>query len=128
MFRNRPIQFTIAFFIAGFESLVSAGVTLFFIWGLVTGQAKVVSALALIDGLLLASTIFLVAATIALYKLKRWGRSGIIFWQLIQISLGYGTMDGKDAIVPLAIAIFAVSGLAFVLLLTKPVNALFSED
>ena len=128
MFSNKPIQFKIALVFAGLESLVSAGVTLFFIWGLITGQAKVVSALALIDGLLLGSTVFLVAATIALYKLKRWGRSGIIFWQLIQISLGYGTMEGKDAIVPLAIAIFAISGTAFVLLLSKPVNKLFSED
>ena len=128
MFTNKPIQFKIAVAIAALESLISAGVTLFFIWGLATGQAKVLSALALIDALLLASTIFLVAATIALVKLKRWGRSGIIFWQLIQISLGYGTMEGQDAILPLAIAIFAVSGVAFVLLLSKPVNALFSED
>jgi hypothetical protein len=125
---NKPIQFKIALAIAALESLVSVAVTLFFIWGLVTGQAKVFSALALIDGLLLASTVFLIAATIALYKLKRWGRSGIIFWQLIQISLGYGTMEGQDAILPLAIAIFAVSGIAFVLLLSKPVNALFSEN
>jgi hypothetical protein len=128
VFSNKPIQFKIALVIAALESLVSAGVTLFFIWGLATGQAKVVSALALIDGLLLASTIFLIAATIALIKLKRWGRSAIIFWQLIQISLGYGTMEGQDAILPLAIAIFAISGTAFVLLLSKPVNALFSED
>lgn len=128
MFSNRPIQFKIALVVAGFESLISVAVSLFFIWGLVSGQAKVVSALALIVGLLVGTSVFLIAATFALNKLKRWGRSAIIFWQLIQISLGYGTMEGKDAILPLAIAIFLVSGLTFVLLLTKPVNALFSEN
>lgn len=125
---KRPIQFKIAIVTASAETLISAGVTLFFIWGLITGQAKVLSALALIIALLIGTTVFLAAATIALNKLKRWGRSAIIFWQLIQISLGYGTAEGKDANLPLAIAIFAVSGIAFVMLLTKPVNALFKED
>jgi hypothetical protein len=37
-------------------------------------------------------------------------------------------MEGKDANFPLALAIFAVSGIAFVMLLTKPVNELFKED
>jgi hypothetical protein len=126
--KKRPIQFNIALVIAVVETLISTGVTLFFIWGLITGQAKVIEALALIIGLLIATTVFLAVSTIAMYNLKRPGRSAIIFWQLIQISLGYGTMEGKDANFPLAIAIFAVSGIAFVMLLTKPVNELFKED
>lgn len=125
---NRPIQFNIALAAAALETLISAAVTLFFIWGLITGQAKVITALALIVVLLAATTVFLAAATIALQKLKRWGRSAIIFWQLIQISLGYGTAEGSDANFPLALAIFAVSGATFILLLTKPVNVLFKEE
>lgn len=125
---QRPIQFKVALAFAAIETLISAGVSIFFIWGLVTGQAKVLTALALIVALLVGATAFLAAATIALYKLKRWGRSAIIFWQLVQISLGYGTMEGKDAILELAILIFLVSGITFVLLLTKPVNRLFAED
>lgn len=128
MSQAKPIQFTVAFFIAIIETLVSAGVALFFLWGLITGQAKVFSALALIVALLIATTIFLASATIAMNNLKRWGRSAIIFWQLIQISFGYGTAEGEAANYPLAILIFAVSGVAFVMLLTKPVNALFRES
>ena len=128
MFSNKPIQFKIAMILATLETLASLAVTLFFAWGLITGQAKVVQALALIVALLIGTTAFLASATIALSKLKRWGRSGIIFWQLIQISLGYGTMDGKDAIYWLAITIFVFSGTAFILLLSKPVNALFQEN
>jgi hypothetical protein len=37
-------------------------------------------------------------------------------------------MEGKGAIYWLAILIFAISGVAFILLLTKPVNALFSQE
>ena len=128
MATQKPIQLNLALAIAALETVISAGVTLFFVWGLVTGQGKVLTALALIIVLLVATTAFLATATIALNNLKRWGRSAIIFWQLIQISLGYGTMEGKDAIYWLAIVIFAVSGLEFVLLLTKPVNELFKED
>ncbi len=128
MTSKRPLQFNIALVIASIETLVSAAVTIFFIWGLVSGQAKVLSALALIIALLAGTTGFLASATLAMNKLKRWGRSAIIFWQLIQISLGYGTMEGKGAIYWLAILIFAVSGATFILLLTKPVNALFTEE
>jgi hypothetical protein len=128
MTTKRPLQFKIASVIAAIETLVSAAVTIFFLWGLVSGQAKVLSALALIIALLAGTTAFLASATFALNKLKRWGRSAIIFWQLIQISLGYGTMEGKGAIYWLAILIFSVSGAAFILLLTRPVNALFSQE
>ena len=123
-----PIQFSIALVLAAIESVVSAAVSLFFVWGLVSGQAKVFTAVAMLTALFIGTTAFLASATFALYKLRRWGRSAIIFWQLIQISLGYGTMDGKLANYPLAILIFAVSGAAFIVLLTKPVNELFKED
>jgi hypothetical protein len=125
---KRPIQFNVALAIAALETAVSAAVTAFFLWGLLSGQSKVFTAVAMLTGLFALTTVFLAAATFALYNLKRWGRSAIIFWQLIQISLGYGTMDGKFANYPLAILIFAVSGATFILLLTKKVNALFKED
>lgn len=125
---KRPVQFVVALAVAAIETVLSAALTGFFLWGLLTNQAKVVTAVAMLTGLFALTTIFLAAATFALYNLQRWGRSAIIFWQLIQISLGYGTMDGKLANYPLAILIFAVSGATFVLLLTKPVNALFREN
>jgi hypothetical protein len=125
---NRPIQFNVALLIAAIETLLAAALTAFFLWGLLSGQSKVITAVALLTALFAGTAAFLAAATFALYNLKRWGRSAIIFWQLIQISLGYGTMDGKDANYLLAIAIFAVSGVAFIMLLTKPVNELFKED
>ncbi|MEN9603578.1 MAG: hypothetical protein RLZZ06_283 [Actinomycetota bacterium] len=125
---KRPIQFNVALVVAAIETAVSAAVTAFFLWGLLSGQSKVFTAVAMLTALFALTTVFLAAATFALYNLKRWGRSAIIFWQLIQISLGYGTMDGKLANYPLAIFIFAVSGATFILLLTKKVNALFKED
>ncbi len=128
MNNQRPIQFKIAIALATAESLTATALTLFFLWGFATGQVLVWTALVLEIALFAATAAFLTAATIALSKLKRWGRSAIIFWQLIQISLGYGTMEGKDANYLLAILIFAVSGATFVMLLTKPVNALFKED
>lgn len=114
--------------LAAAETAVAAALTVFFVWGLATGQVLVWTAFVFEIALFAVTTAFLAAATFALYNLKRWGRSAIIFWQLIQISLGYGTMEGKDANFPLAIAIFVVSGIAFIMLLTKPVNALFKED
>lgn len=125
---KRPIQFNVALIIGAVETVVAAALTAFFLWGLLTGQSKVITAVAMLTALFAGTTAFLATATFALYNLKRWGRSAIIFWQLIQISLGYGTMDGKLANYPLAIVIFAVSGVGFIMLLIKPVNELFKQD
>ena len=77
--------------------------------------------------LLAAATAFLTSATLNLIKGKRWARSGIVFWQILQISIGWGSLGGENENVPVAIAIFASSAITTVLLFTKPVNAIFEE-
>jgi hypothetical protein len=74
------------------------------------------------------ATVFLVSATLALTKFKRWGRSAMIFWQFLQITLGWGSIEGRNGILWLGITIFVVSGLTALLLFSKPVARLFEEE
>ncbi|MEY4451335.1 MAG: hypothetical protein RLZZ380_456 [Actinomycetota bacterium] len=118
----RPIQLTLALIFASIETLTAAVVTIFFAYGLVTNQANDFFILLTIVGLMLATTAFLASATLALSKFKRWGRSALIFWQFLQISLGWGSIDGKNGILWLGIAIFAISGITAILLFSKAVS------
>jgi hypothetical protein len=111
----RPIQLTLALIFASIETLTAAVVTIFFAYGLVFILLTIV-------GLMLATTAFLTSATFALSKFKRWGRSALIFWQFLQISLGWGSIDGKNGILWLGIAIFAISGITAILLFSKAVS------
>jgi len=118
----RPLQLNLALVFACIETLTAAVVTVFFAFGLVTNQAQDFLILLTIVALMIAATAFLFAATRALYKLKRWGRSALIFWQFLQISLGWGSIDGKNGILWLGISILAISGITAVLLFSKPVS------
>ncbi len=118
----KPIQLNLALILVALEVLTSAAVTSYFGYGLITNQANDLPILAAIVALMTGTTVFLAAATKALFDLKRWGRSALIFWQFLQISLGWGTIDGKNGILWLGITIFAVSGITAILLFSKPVS------
>jgi hypothetical protein len=123
----KPMVLRLAVALASIEVLSAAAVTLFFAYGLVTNQANDVVVLLTIVFLMAAATGFLAAATLALYNLKNWGRSALIFWQFLQISLGWGTLEGDTGIPWLASLIFLVSGVTAVILFSRPIGKLFEE-
>jgi len=125
---KNPIQLKIAAALAGVETIAAAVVTLFFVYGLVSGQEKSLVMILGLIALMVATTGFLASATLNLLKAKRWARSAIVFWQILQLSIGWGSVGGKFEQIPIAIAIFALSGITVVMLFTKPVNALFIES
>jgi hypothetical protein len=125
--KTLPIQLKVAAAIAAAEALTSAVVTAYFLYGLITGQEKSLQMILGIIILLAAATAFLTSATLNLIKGKRWARSGIVFWQILQISIGWGSLGGENENIPIALAIFASSAVATVMLFTKPVNAIFEE-
>ena len=124
---RKPPALLVAVGLASLEVLTAAGVTLYFAYGLITNQAQDLLVLLTIVALMIATTGFLAAATLALFNLKRWGRSALIFWQFLQISLGWGTLEGDTGIAWLATLIFLVSGVTAVILFSKPLGKLFEE-
>lgn len=125
---KKPLQLRLAVVLASVETLATAGVTIFFAVGLITGKTENLVALIALVLMMVGATSFMASATVALSKLKRWGRSAIIFWQFLQVSLGWGSLGGKNEIIPLAIGIFAISGLTALLLFSKKLNPLFLDN
>lgn len=125
--KNLPLQLKVAAGLAAVEALTSAALTLYFLYGLLSGQEKSLQMILGIIVLMIAATAFLTAATLNLLKGKRWARSGIVFWQILQISIGWGSLGGENENIPIALVIFASSAIVTVMLFTKVVNAVFEE-
>ena len=89
------------------EALVMYVATGFIIWAMITGSATAIltdSILALLTGL---AAFWLTLAAKAILKRRRWARSAGVFWQLIQITIAFGTFEAS-LIAGLAIAVPSV--------------------
>lgn len=89
------------------EALVMYVATGVIIWAMITGSATAIltdSILALITGL---AAFWLTLAAKAILKRRRWARSAGVFWQLIQLTIAFGTFE-VSFIAGLAIAVPSV--------------------
>ncbi len=89
------------------EALVMYVATGVIIWAMITGSATAIltdSILALLTGL---AAVWLTLAAKAILKRRRWARSAGVFWQLIQLTIAFGTFEAS-VIAGLAIAVPSV--------------------
>ncbi len=101
---------------------VLTGITL---WAMVSGEAKAIltdSALVVLTG---GAALWLTFAARALLKQKRWARSAGVFWQLIQLTIAFGTFEA-NVIWGFAIAVPSI--LVLITLFTKEVVQATSEN
>lgn len=100
------------------EALVMYVATGVIIWAMLNGTATAIltdSVLALLTGL---AAVWLSFASRAIVKRKRWARSAGVFWQLIQLTIAFGTFEASW-LAGLAIAIPSI--LVFFTLFTRQV-------
>ena len=112
----------IAYLLEAIVLYVLTGITL---WAMVSGDAKAIltdSALVALTG---GAALWLTFASRALLKQKRWARSAGVFWQLIQLTIAFGTFEA-NVIWGLAIALPSI--LVLITLFTKEVVQATSEN
>jgi 4-amino-4-deoxy-L-arabinose transferase-like glycosyltransferase len=106
---------SIAFFL---EALVMYLATSVIIWAMITGAATALASDAVLALLTASAALWLTLAARAIRKKKRWARSAGVFWQLIQLTIAFGTFEAS-LIGGLAIAIPSV--LVFLVLFNKQI-------
>ena len=107
------------------EAIVLYVLTALTIWAMVSGEAKAIltdSALVVLTG---GAAIWLTFAARGLLKHKRWARSAGVFWQLIQLTIAFGTFEA-NVIWGFAIAVPSI--LVLTTLFTKEVVQATSEN
>lgn len=89
------------------EALVMYVATGFIIWAMATGAATAIATDAVLALLTGSAAVWLSFAAKAIINRKRWARSAGVFWQLIQLTIAFGTLEAS-LIGGLAIAIPSV--------------------
>ncbi|CCE74979.1 hypothetical protein [Clavibacter nebraskensis] len=109
--------------LVGLEALGMAGVTALLVVDLLTSTpASLASAVALIALAALAA-VFLAAVVRGILHGRSWVRPAAVTWQVLQIAVGVGSLQGADARQDLGWGLIVPSVVVLVLLFTRSVIA-----
>ncbi|MBP2457745.1 putative membrane protein [Clavibacter michiganensis] len=107
--------------LVGLEALGMVGVTALLVVDLITSTpASVASAVALIALSALAA-VFLGAVVRGIVRGRSWVRPATVTWQVLQIAVGVGSLQGQDARQDLGWGLIVPSVIVFALLFTRSV-------
>ncbi|OUE27163.1 hypothetical protein [Clavibacter michiganensis] len=105
----------------GLEALGMAGVTALLVVDLLTSTpSSLASAVALI-ALAALATVFLCAVVRGILRGRSWVRPAAVTWQVLQIAVGVGSLQGADARQDLGWGLIVPSAVVLVLLFTRSV-------
>jgi len=94
------------------------------IWALIVGNTISLATTLALAAFTLGVALWLTSAARAITKGKRWARTAGIFWQLMQLTIAFGTYDVS---VLGALAIALPTGAVLITLFTKDVVAATSQ-
>lgn len=114
--------------IVGLEQIVVLYLLSSYLLATFVGQVKSLPTMLALAGLGLVVAIWLAYVMKGLYSGRRWARSGAIFWQLVQLTIAWGSFTGQFANAAIGIALIVPSVLVIGLLFTKPVFAATQEE
>lgn len=124
----RPMGLKVILGILAVELLVLVGIVVAYAAATLAGDVRdLPTMLALVAlGLGLATWVgFIIKALIAG---RRWARSGALFWQLIQLTVAWGSFTGEFANAAIGFGLILPSVTVIALLFTKPVFDATQEE
>jgi hypothetical protein len=71
---------------------------------------------------------FLLAAGRAMLDGRAWSRSAAVVWQVLQLGVAFGTFDGGEGPVPLALVLAGLSAAGLILVLRRSVTDWLRRD
>ena len=118
---SKPIGLKAVLAIIGLEQIVVLYLLSSYLIATLAGQVKSLPTMLALAALGLIVAIWLAYVFKALYEGRRWARSGAIFWQLVQLTIAWGSFTGQFANAAIGIGLIIPSVAVIALLFTKPV-------
>jgi hypothetical protein len=118
---SKPIGLKAVLAIIGLEQIVVLYLLSSYLIATFAGQVKSLPTMLALAALGLIVAIWLAYVFKALYEGRRWARSGAIFWQLVQLTIAWGSFTGQFANAAIGIGLIIPSVAVIALLFTKPV-------
>lgn len=118
---KKPVGLLAVLAIIGLEQIVVLYLLSSYVIATLAGQVKSLPTMLALAGLGLVAAVWLAYVFKGLHAGRRWARSGAIFWQLVQLTIAWGSFTGQFANAAIGIALIVPSVLVIGLLFTKPV-------
>ena len=118
---KKPVGLLAVLAIIGLEQIVVLYLLSSYVIATLAGQVKSLPTMLALAGLGLVVAVWLAYVFKGLYAGRRWARSGAIFWQLVQLTIAWGSFTGQFANAGIGIALIVPSVLVIGLLFSKPV-------
>jgi hypothetical protein len=118
---SKPIGLKVVLGIIGLEQIVVLYLLSSYVIATLAGQVKSLPTMLALAGLGLIVAVWLAYVFKGLYAGRRWARSGAIFWQLVQLTVAWGSFTGQFANAAIGFGLIVPSVAVIALLFTKPV-------
>lgn len=125
---KKPAGLLAVLAIVGLEQIVVLYLLSSYLLATLVGEVKSLPTMLALAGLGLIVAIWLAYVIKGLSLGRRWARSGAIFWQLVQLTIAWGSFTGQFANAAIGFALIVPSVLVIGLLFTNPVFAATQEE
>ena len=122
-----PWQAKVAVVVLFAEVATMLSGAVYFAWGALSGQARLLSTLLAIIGFIVLAAIWVSSLAIGLLQHKKSSRTAALYAQMIPISIGFGSASGPGANALVAFVLIAVGLAVVLLLLSRPVGSIFNR-
>ena len=119
----RPLGLKVILGILGIEFLVLIALVVVYVVATLAGEVKSLPTMLALAALGLVLAVWLAFVVKALASGRRWARNGAIFWQLVQLTVAWGSFTGQFANAAIGIGLILPSLTVIALLFEKSVFA-----
>jgi peptidoglycan/LPS O-acetylase OafA/YrhL len=125
---DRPRSAAVLAVIVFLEAIALVGVAIWSVATVIGTEARELTAGLFWAACLALIAFFLLQAGRGVLDGRSWSRSAVVVWQVLQIGVSFGTYNGAEGPVPLALAMFVPALVALVLVFRKPVRDWLSRE
>ena len=125
--KSLPWQINAAVVVLFVETLALLGGAAYFVYGIFTNQARLLSTLIALAGFTLLAAVWVLSLAVGLLQGKKSSRTPALFAQMIPLSIGIGSVGGPNSNALVAVILLGVGFFTVGLLLSKPVGTLMNR-
>jgi hypothetical protein len=117
----RPLGLKAVLGIIGVELCVLIAIVVTYVVAPLSGEVKSLPTMLALTALGAILAVWLAFVVKALKEGRRWARNAAIFWQLVQLTVAWGSFTGEFANAAIGVGLILPSVAVIALLFTKPV-------
>ncbi|QCR18739.1 hypothetical protein [Agrococcus sp. SGAir0287] len=125
---ERPRAAAILAVIVFVEAVAILGVAIWSVVTVIGTDAREVTAGLFWGACLVGLSFFLLQAGRGVLDGRSWSRAAVVVWQVLQMGIAFGTFNGAEGPVPLALAMFVPALTALILVFRKPTREWLARE